>query len=147
VARAGRMQPLDRARGFLIAAEAQCVAGPALPDYGIAFCAMAAPPATTINSYYCFQINDNQTFALWLWNVNWTCLISTTQSPLIRPGQPNRLAVLVRQRKLIFFINDQYVTDIEAAELPGGTAGVLMELQKAGDSAQVHFYRVEVRTP
>ena len=118
-----------------------------MPDYGIVFCAQAIPPSANINAYYCFQINDAQTFAVWLWNASWTYLINTTHCPLIRPGERNKIAARVGRRNLIFFINDQYVTDIEATELPGGSAGVLMELKKAGHPGMVNFYNFEVRAP
>jgi serine/threonine protein kinase len=141
----GRLQPRDRGHDCLISVEGQTMAGPALPDYGIIFCAQATPPASAINTYYCFQINDAQTFAVWLWNSAWTYLINTTHSSLIRPGERNKIAVRISRRQLIFFINDQYVTDIEATEIPGGSAGVLMELKKAGDAGTVNFYNFEVR--
>ncbi|HYF65238.1 MAG TPA: hypothetical protein VD886_20590, partial [Herpetosiphonaceae bacterium] len=143
----GRLQAQDRGRDCLVSVEGQTAAGPNLPDYGIIFCAMATAPASNINAYYCFQINDAQTFAVWLWNTSWTYLINTTHCPLIRPGERNKIAARVGRRNLIFFINDQYVTDIEAAELPGGSAGVLMELKKAGHAAMVNFYNFEVRAP
>ena len=47
----------------------------------------------------------------------------------------------------IFFINDQFVAELDDPRLSAGTAGLAIELANAGDEAVVEFDNFQLRAP
>ncbi|HEY1016533.1 MAG TPA: hypothetical protein VGE07_27730, partial [Herpetosiphonaceae bacterium] len=120
-----RAQP--RAPGFYIEAQMLRVAGTTQVSYGLLFARCNA------NDYYSFQICDDQRYAMWVFRDNvWTTLIGWTYAPMIRQAKWNKLAALVQGPRITLMINDQYATDLDNDELPGGSAGLVIEYNAEG---------------
>ena len=103
---------------FYFALEATQLDSTTAADYGIIF------REDTANNYYYFGINNNREYSLWLYNQSeWIALIEDTLSEAILPRESNKLAVMAEGERFVFFINDQYVTEILMTRSPKGRLG------------------------
>jgi hydroxymethylglutaryl-CoA synthase len=61
---------------------------------------------------YLFEINNKGQFAVYLHQPDdWTSLLDWSDSPAIRLGETNRLAILAQGSQFLFYINDQLVAE------------------------------------
>ncbi len=97
--------------------------------------------------YYYFSINDNGEYSFWLYNNDWTELISNTYTPAIQTGETNKIAILAEGDRFVFFINDLYVTEFQDATLDKGGTGLALEIGTEGEQSVVEFDNVLLLTP
>jgi 3-keto-disaccharide hydrolase len=126
---------------FYLSADIQQTSGPDSADYGVVFREDAN------SNFYYFGINEQGQYALYLYNRDWSILMDWTQSELIRPGESNRITVLGEGSHFIFFINDQYLTEITDDSIKSGTAALAIELATTNDQAVFKFDNFELRAP
>jgi concanavalin A-like lectin/glucanase superfamily protein len=126
---------------FYAAVDAQQITGPTSADYGIVF-------RWQHGNYYYFKINESGQFALSLdYFEKWETLVNWTSASAIRPGEVNRLAVGAEASHFTLYVNGEQVGEADDSRLPGGTAGVAVELNQAGDQAVFQFDNFEWRAP
>ncbi len=117
------------------------VSGPDGADYGLVF-------RDTDDGFYAFSISNTGYFSVQLFsNGVWTPLIDWTTTSTIRPGDVNRLAVVAEGAHLVFFVNDQYVAEVDDDHLSSGMVGVAVDLFDPGDEAVFEFDNFELRAP
>jgi len=111
-------------------------------NYGVIF------RRTSAGSYYFFGISPElQTFFLNLQhNDSWHTLLGRTYSPAIHSDAPNVITVIASGSTFTFFINGQHVAGYSDSTLPGGRAGVAVEVDPDG-TASFEFDNFEVRAP
>lgn len=127
---------------FYLTVEAKQVSGPESSSYGIVF------RMVDDANYYVFLISDNGQFGLSLLHNNqWKTLIDWTRTSAIQPGKVNRLTVSAEGSYFVFFISDQFVSEMSDSQLSRGIAGVVVELYNANDAAIFEFDNFELRTP
>ncbi len=127
---------------FAVSVDARQLRGSQGADFGIAF------RETATETFYNFSIDSAQNY--WL-RMNdggrWTTLIDLTRSAAIRPNALNRLAVVANNGRFYFFINDQYVDEIEEDTLLRGRVGMVVNLYEPGVQAEWEFDNFELREP
>jgi len=126
---------------FYLSVEVKQTSGPDSADYGVIFREDAN------SNFYYFGINEQGQYVLYLYNNDWSTLIDWTQSDLIQPGGPNKITVLGEGSHFIFFINDQYLTEITDESIKSGTTALAIELSNADDNAVFQFDNFELRVP
>ena len=133
------MNPLSE---FAVSVDAQQLRGSQGADFGIVFRETAA------DTFYNFNIDNSQNY--WL-RMNdggqWTTLIDLTRSAAIRPNALNRVAVVANDGHFYFYINDQYVDEIEEDALLRGRVGMVVNLFEPGVLAEWEFDNFELREP
>jgi len=111
-------------------------------DYGIIF------REDAFGNYYYFGINNKGLYSLWLYNKDeWTVLIESTKSSAILPRQANKAAVLAEGDHFIFFINDQYVTEIHDDTVAKGRVGMAVEVLEPDLNVIFEFDNIVLNRP
>jgi len=123
---------------FYLSVEIKQTSGPDSADYGIVF------REDENSNFYYFGINDQGQYTLYLYYKDWSTLIDWTQSELIQPGEFNRITVLAEGSHFIFFINDQYLTEITDDTIKSGTVALAVELADTNDHAVFTFDNLEL---
>jgi hypothetical protein len=77
----------------------------------------------------------------------WTTLIDLTRTAAIRPNALNQVTVIAIDGRFYFYINDQYVDEIEEDTLLRGRVGMVVNLFEAGGQAEWEFDDFELREP
>ncbi len=109
------------------------------------------------HNYYVFDVADDQSFKFGpgIGEFPREPLL-TGKSAAIKPGEVNRITVIASVSRFwllptgnryTFFVNDQYVAQVEDNTLKYGDTGPAVELAKAGDAAAFEFDNFEVRAP
>lgn len=111
-------------RDFYASVECSLVSGDAsVSDCGLAFRIL------NDDNYYRFVVAEDQLVNITLTRKQeWLELLPWERSPLIRPGKMNQVAVLVEGTHYQFFINGQFVYELDDDQLAGGKAGVLADV-------------------
>ncbi len=118
------------------------VAGPFDANYGVIY------DETSRSSHY-FAVSDNGYFCLTVLDLNrlvWTPLIDWTPSTFVRPGEVNRLAVMVTGTHYVLYINDWQVAVGNDQSLGLGRSGVAANVQDYEDGV-FEFTDFEVDAP
>jgi len=126
---------------FYLTVEVKQSAGPDSADYGVIF------REDDNSNFYYFGIDDQGQYVLYLYNNDWITLIDWTESELIQPGESNRITILGEGSHFIFFINDQYLTEVTDDSLASGTVALAIELAGVDDNAVFQFDNFELRVP
>ncbi len=127
---------------FYITVEARRVSGVENGQYGLLF------RKTDDDNYAMFKIEDSQHYKFSVRHEGeWNTVIDWTETTTVRPGEINRITVIVQGNNYTFYVNDQYVDEITDERLSGGTAGMMMELVAEGDTAVFEFDNLEIRAP
>jgi serine/threonine-protein kinase len=127
---------------FYITVEARRVGGVENGQYGLMFRSIDS------DNYAMFKIEDSRRFKFSLRHEGeWNTVIDWTETTAVRPGENNRITVIVRGDQYTFYVNDQYVAESTDDRLSGGTAGMMVELVSEGDTAVFEFDNLEIRTP
>lgn len=127
---------------FSVSVDAQQLRGSQEADFGIVFRETAA------DTFYNFNIDSRQNYWFRMNNGGeWTTLIELTPSAAIRPNAFNRLTVTAIDGRFYFFINDQYVDQIEENTLRRGRIGMVVNLYEPGVPAEWEFDNFELREP
>ena len=70
-----------------------------------------------------------------------------TKTDLIEQGEANKITVIGEGSHFTFFINDQYVMEVEDDTISEGTAALAVELSDSDDHAIFEFDNFDLRTP
>jgi hypothetical protein len=73
-------------------------------------------------------------------------LIAPIRTSDILPGEVNQLAVRGEGALFEFFINDEFVAEVEDSEFRSGIVGLVIGLPDAGDTAVFEFDNFEMGT-
>jgi len=126
-----------------ISVDAHRVSGPTGSGYGLVFRWDSAAVA-----FYSFAITDLGSYSFQVFqNREWATLIDWTESDAIRPGEWNRITVVVEGAHFAFFINDEPVGEYDDSRIQRGGFGLGMDLFNAGDRATLEFDNFVVRSP
>ena len=137
-----RVSISDNALGdFYLSVDSQQTSGPNSADHGVVFREDAK------SNFYYFGIDEQGQYAVFLYNQDWNTLIDWTLTDLIQPGENNRITVIGTGAHFIFFINDQYLTEITDDTLKSGTVALAVELAAENDHAVFEFDNVALNTP
>jgi hypothetical protein len=104
---------------------------------------------TEASKFYYFWINDaRQEYGLAFSSPGtaWETLIAPTSHYIIRPGEINRLGLMVTGSLIQFYINDRFVGEISRDSPVEGWVGVAIELFNVGDEVRVEFDNFELRS-
>lgn len=126
---------------FYVTVEARQASGPDSSDYGFVL------REDEDSNFYYFGISDSGQYAFLLFFNNWSALRDWTDTSLIRPGEDNKITIIVQGSQFIFFINDQYLTEITNDKIPKGKVALAVELANENDQAVFEFDNLELRTP
>lgn len=100
------------------------------------------------NSFYFFGVNPAGAYSLSMYDgSNWSDLIPTTQTTLLKTGQVNHLAVSMQDSLILLVINNTVVDSFEDSQLSSGSAGLGLNLPSPGEDATVIFTNFYVRAP
>jgi len=77
----------------------------------------------------------------------WHTVMDWAKTSAIRPGEWNRLTVLGEGERFTFYINDQYVGEVDESRLSEGSVGISVELLEEGDTVILEFDNFELRAP
>jgi len=127
---------------FYLAVNAQRVSGVTDGQYGVIF------RRADRDNYGLFKIEDSQYYKFSVRSEGeWDTVIDWTETSAIRPVGVNRLAVIGEGSNFSFYINDEFVGEIDEGRLSSGTMGLAIELLDAKDAAVFEFDDLEVRAP
>ncbi len=101
------------------------------------------------NNNNAFIVSDaDQAYGVYaLVNANSTTLLQGTDRAAIRPGVVNRLSIIAQGPHLAFFVNDEYVGEVEDDTYRSGNLGVVAVLERTGDKAVLDLDNFQVRVP
>jgi hypothetical protein len=126
---------------FYLSVDSTQVSGPNTADHGVVFREDAN------SNFYYFGIDEQGEYALYLFNKDWSTLIDWTASDLIQTGESNRITVIGTGSHFVFFINDQYLTEITDDSIKSGSTALAIELAAENDHAVFEFDNVALNTP
>jgi len=127
---------------FYLTVNAQRVSGVTDGQYGVIF------RRADRDNYALFKIEDSQYYKFSVrYQGEWETVIDWTETSAIRPVGVNRLAVVGEGSHFTFYINDEYVGEIDEDRLPEGTIGLAIELLDDKDAAVFEFDDLEMRAP
>lgn len=105
---------------FVAAVELQHTIGPRPDSYGIAF-------RISDDGMYFFEVNDSGRFGVWLYvQEDYKLLLGGGRTFVARPGEINRVAVKAVGSKFTFYINQQFVGEVEDGTLSEGQVGIFL---------------------
>lgn len=133
----------NRYKNFYVAADVQVSKDPPESDTGILF------REDEQNNYYYFAINPKRSVYIVLlhYQEKWSTLIGPIESGLIKPAEPNRLAVIGDGPHFSFFINDHYVGEMTDNHIAEGTIGIGIEMYQADTQSVFAFDNIDLRIP
>lgn len=131
-------EPVINASDFYVSVEAEQVNGVSDAKYGVVF-------RVNQGDYYIFRILENHFSARLYFDDEWITLIPLTRSSAIKKAEPNKISVWAEGSHFIFYINDQYVGEVEDDHLPNGSMGLGISMSDAGDKAVFEFDNFELR--
>jgi hypothetical protein len=122
--------------------EVETTSSQAYSDHGLIFRKEAD------DNFYYFGISTDQGFFV---SINhkgqWKTLVPYANSPAIHPTGANRLAILAQGTHFVFFINDQYVAELNNNQIESGRIALAIELYNADDQRSYQFDNINLRTP
>lgn len=126
---------------FYLSVEVRRVSGTRTGSSGLVF-------RLNNRSYYAFVINDSQRFAVMKSTQGrLEDVISWKESDAIQPDGTDVLTVVATGSNFSFFINGQWVAEIEDVDYEQGRTGLTIGLDRAGEEAVFEFDNFEVWTP
>lgn len=124
---------------FYATVDARLVRGPARHFYGMVV-------RVTGQQYYFFRIRNNRYVSVQRVTDRYTTLIPNTPTTAIKPDAVNKLAVLAQGSHLSFFVNDQFVGQVEDSILTQGQVGIVYGVDTPAPAA-FEFDNFELRAP
>lgn len=131
----------DPLTDFYLSVEITQVDAPDTADYGVLF------REDEDSNFYYFAISEQGLYAFYIYFEGWDTLIDWTDTTLVLPNSPNRITVIGEGSHFIFFINDQYLTELTDGKIPEGLTSLAVELSDEGDQGIFEFDNFELRTP
>ncbi len=130
---------VDPVSDFYLIVDAKRVSGSKSNLYGLLFRRLDR------DNFYLFQINDDQYFTVELLDQDeWTTLFDRTKTSAVHPGEANQLAVRGEGSHFEFFINGEFVGEVDDSEFSSGIVGLVVGLPSAGDIAVFEFDNFEL---
>ena len=126
---------------FRLSVEGKRISGPTISTYGLYF-------RRDGEDMYVFQANDQREYSVAVYaKGSWVMLIDRTVSPLIQANSSNRLTVVAQGSHFSFYINNQFVDDVNDTRLSKGTVGMVTGLGTSTDEVVIDFDNFELRAP
>jgi hypothetical protein len=133
---------MDSVADFYLTAETEQISGPTDGEWGLIY------RVTPDGDYYLYEINAQQEYSIFLHQgEDWEALVDWTESDTIHANQVNKLAVIAQGTQFLFFINDQFITQLSDDRLGEGHTGVLIGLSNVGDEGSWEFDNFSLRSP
>ncbi len=127
---------------LFLSAQTQQISGPANGEWGLVY------RVTPDDEYYLFEINAKQEYSVFLHQGGvWETLVFWKTSDAIQADQENKLAVIAQGTQFLFFINDQFITQLTDDRLAEGKTGVLIGLSNEGDQGIWEFDDFSLSSP
>ncbi len=99
-------------------------------------------------AFYFFGVNPLGTYSLTFYNgSDWSDLISTAETNLLKENQVNHLAVSVQGSQILLSINNTIVNSYEDSQATAGIAGLGINMPSPGEEATFIFTNFYVRAP
>lgn len=134
--------PSSEVGDFALTVEANLVEPSDDGDYGIVFRWDAD------GNFYFFEVDPRGTYGLYKYvGSDWTTLVDSTETTLIRSDQPNRLGVIAQGNTFFLFINDQFVAETQDDSIKKGSTAFAYELFQPNENATFEFDNVLVHNP
>ncbi len=128
---------------FFISVDTRIVDGPDSADVAVVF--RDSPDAY---SFYYFAVRADGTYSFSLFaDSGWDTLIDWTNTPAIRVGDVNHIAISAQGSQFVFLINGQVVDKFENDRLTEGQIGLGIDVYDAGDQVVFEFDNLEIRAP
>lgn len=97
-------------------------------------------------NYYWFDMTDTRFFAFWvLKEGEWTNIIESTRTEMIKPNGVNQLEVVARESHFIFLINGQVVGEVDDDRFSQGFVGLAIEGYTKGEKIVFDFLDFTLR--
>ena len=133
---------VDTVSDLYLTVEGQQTSGDTDVQYGLVF------RRVDRDNYYIFRIRGDGEYQLRVrYEGEWDTLISWTASPLILPGQVNRLTVVAEGADFDFYVNGQLLDEYSDSKLSEGKVALVVGLDDEGDTGTIEFDNFEVRSP
>jgi hypothetical protein len=133
---------LNSLTDFYLAVDVQKTSGSPDANYGLYFRTAGQ------SGYYFFHNTEEKIYGVDLLLKNeWFSKKSPVSSGKIKYGSANRIAVLAKGSRFVFYINGQEINSMTDAVLSKGQAGLALSLFAAGDTVDIEFDNFEVRAP
>jgi len=132
---------LDPVGDFHASVDVKQLSGPDSADFGIMF------REDDNSNFYYFGVSEYGQYVLYLYYEDWITLIDWTETDLLHSREANRLTVIGEGSHFIFFINDQYLTEITDDRIGEGTVALGIEVEGSDVQADFEFDNFELRTP
>jgi hypothetical protein len=127
---------------FSLTVEVKQISGSRNSSYGVIF------RSENNENFYFFRVSDSQGFGLdLLYNSKWEHLIEWTKTSIIKPGDTNLLTVTAQGSHFYFYINNQFVGEINDSTLTKGKVGLTIVIDNIGDTVVLEFDNFELRAP
>lgn len=132
----------DELSDLYLAVDARLIDGVSDAQYGLIF------RRDENKDYYLFLVGDDGYYEfVRVSGGDWTTLVDWTESIAIKPGEVNRLEVVVQGSQFTFYINGGYVDEFSDDQLASGKPALVLGLKEAGDTSVVEFDNFELRAP
>lgn len=134
-------EDIEPVSDFYFSVDARQVSGADTAKYGVIFRGIDV-------AAYLFAINDlARQYGVLMWDpTGWTYLVESTVTSAIQPGEVNQLAVLGEGSHFTFYINGQFIDEVDHPALRDGNVGMAIGLAGA-DEAVFEFDNFELHTP
>jgi serine/threonine protein kinase len=118
---------------FLVTVEAQRLSGPAAAAYGLIL-------RHVQGSYYLFSVRDDGYYQFSLWfGYDWQAIIDWTETPSVRSGEVNHLAVLAQDGTFELYINETSIATATDDQIPAGEVGLSISTPATDGEARFVF--------
>jgi hypothetical protein len=132
---------MDYLENFYLLVEVAQVSGPPEASFGFVF-------RLGEEAYYIFGIDSLGRYDLYRFRLGeWEFILAGEQPQNILPSGINRLEIVARGSTFSFYINGEYLDEVDDPSLATGAVGLMIGLSEAGDSAQFSFTRFMLLSP
>jgi hypothetical protein len=126
---------------FYMSGDSQLVGGSSNSEYGLIIRWQDG------DNHIIYRIEDSGSFQVRIQvDGEWETIVDQTDSPFIRPGGVNTMAVVAENSHYTLFINDVYVGEFDETRFGGGYGGYFISLNE-GQSSIMEFDNFVVRSP
>lgn len=98
------------------------------------------------SDYYNLSLNNLGDFSFYMHSQDgWQEMIGWTPSGYILPGEVNRLEVIAVGSRMLIYVNNHFLVEVQDDRLTEGEAGLIIGLSNAGDQGSWAFDNFELR--
>jgi hypothetical protein len=127
---------------FFLEVDMQQTGGPNDTRYGLVFRHIDNGAA-----YYLFEIVDQERFEVSVWHDDTFTTLHTVPLEPSASGDSSRLAVLAEGTRYSFFVNDDFIGEIQDERIQGGRVGMAVTLGQNTPDAAFAFSGFTLRAP